>query len=84
MRIGIASTRLAGVDGVTFETVKWEVVLEELGHEMRLVAGDVDALRPNTRLIPPMHFIHPPALEVAAAAFDPLADRRWRARRRCG
>ena len=25
MRIGIAATRLAGVDGVTFETVKWEV-----------------------------------------------------------
>jgi mannosylglucosylglycerate synthase len=75
MRIGIAATRLAGVDGVTFETVKWEVVLELLGHEMRLVAGDVDALRPNTRLIPPMHFTHPPALEVAAAAFDPSADR---------
>jgi mannosylglucosylglycerate synthase len=75
MRIGIAATRLAGVDGVTFETVKWEIVLEELGHEMRLVAGDVDALRPNTRLIPPMHFTHPPALEVAAAAFDPSADR---------
>ena len=75
MRIGIAATRLAGVDGVTFETVKWEVVLEQLGHEMRLVAGDVDALRPNTRLIPPMHFTHPPVLEVAAAAFDPSADR---------
>lgn len=75
MRIGIASTRLSGVDGVTFETVKWEVVLEELGHQMRLVAGDVDALRPNTRLIPPMHFTHPPALEVAAAAFEPSADR---------
>jgi glycosyltransferase involved in cell wall biosynthesis len=55
--------------------VKWEVVLEQLGHEMRLVAGDVDALRPNTRLIPPMHFTHPPVLEVAAAAFDPSADR---------
>ncbi len=75
MRIGIAATRLAGVDGVTFETVKWEVVLDQLGHQMRLVAGDVDALRPNTRLIPPMHFTHPPALEVAAVAFDPSADR---------
>ncbi|HET9878255.1 MAG TPA: glycosyltransferase family 4 protein [Candidatus Limnocylindria bacterium] len=75
MRIGIAATRLAGVDGVTFETVKWEIVLEELGHEVRLVAGDVDALRPNTRLIPPMHFTHAPAQEVAAAAFDPTTDR---------
>ena len=75
MRIGIAATRLAGVDGVTFETVKWETVLEELGDEVRLVAGDVDALRPNTRLIPPMHFTHPPVLEVAAAAFDPATDK---------
>lgn len=75
MRIGIASTRLAGVDGVTFETVKWEIVLEQLGHEMRLVAGEVDALRPNTRLIPPMHFTHPPVQEVSAAAFDPTTDR---------
>ena len=75
MRIGIAATRLAGVDGVTFETVKWEIVLEQLGHQIRLVAGDVDALRPNTRLIPPMHFTHAPVLEVAAAAFDPTADR---------
>ena len=75
MRIGIAATRLAGVDGVTFETVKWEIVLEQLGHQVRLVAGDVDALRPNTRLIPPMHFTHAPVLEVAAAAFDPTADR---------
>lgn len=75
MRIGIAATRLAGVDGVTFETVKWEVVLEKLGHDVRLVAGDVDALRPNTRLIPPMHFTHPPVLEVTAAAFDPATDR---------
>jgi len=75
MRIGIAATRLAGVDGVTFETAKWEMVLEELGHQIRLVAGDVDALRPNARLIPAMHFMHPPVLEVAAAAFDPASDR---------
>ena len=75
MRIGIAATRLAGVDGVTFETAKWEMVLEDLGHQIRLVAGDVDALRPNARLIPAMHFMHPPVLEVAAAAFDPASDR---------
>ena len=74
MRIGIAATRLAGVDGVTFETAKWEMVLEDLGHQIRLVAGDVDALRPNARLIPAMHFVHPPALEVAVAAFDPASD----------
>ena len=39
MRIGIVGTRLAGVDGVTFEAAKWESVLERMGHEVRLCAG---------------------------------------------
>lgn len=74
MRIGIVSTRLAGVDGVTFETAKWEAVLERMGHEVRLCAGEVDALRYSARLVPAMHFAHPPAARVTAAAFDPDSD----------
>jgi len=74
MRIGIAATRLAGVDGVTFEVAKWEEVLERMGHEVRLLAGDVDALRPHARLVPAMHFTHPPAARVTAAAFDADSD----------
>jgi glycosyltransferase involved in cell wall biosynthesis len=74
MRIGIVSTRLFGVDGVTFEAAKWEAVLERMGHEVRLLAGDVDALRPTAQLVPPMHFAYPPAARVTAAAFDPASD----------
>jgi glycosyltransferase involved in cell wall biosynthesis len=74
MRIGIVATRLAGVDGVTFETAKWEVALERMGHEVRLCAGEVDALRASARLVPPMHFSWPPAARVTAAAFDPNSD----------
>jgi len=74
MRIGIVATRLAGVDGVTFETAKWEAVLDRLGHEIRLCAGEVDALRYVSRLVPPMHFTHPPAERVTEAAFDPESD----------
>ncbi|MDP9243989.1 MAG: glycosyltransferase family 4 protein [Chloroflexota bacterium] len=74
MRIGIVATRLAGVDGVTFETAKWEAVLEGLGHEIRLCAGEVDALRYVSRLVPPMHFTHPPAARVTESAFDPESD----------
>jgi glycosyltransferase involved in cell wall biosynthesis len=70
MRIGIVGTRLAGVDGVTFEAAKWEAVLIGLGHQVRLCAGELDALRSNARLIPPMHFAYPPAARVSAAAFD--------------
>ena len=74
MRIGIVATRLAGVDGVTFETAKWEAVLGRMGHDVRLCAGEVDALRSTARLVPAMHFTHPPAARVTAAAFDPDSD----------
>jgi len=74
MRIGIVATRLSGVDGVTFETAKWEVALERMGHAVRLCAGEVDALRASARLVPPMHFSWPPAARVTAAAFDPDSD----------
>ena len=74
MRIGIAATRLSGVDGVTFETAKWEIVLERMGHDVRLCAGDIDALRPDARLVPAMHFSYPQAARVTAAAFDPDSD----------
>ena len=75
MRIGIVATRLAGVDGVTFEAAKWELALERMGHQVRLCAGEVDALRASARLVPPMHFTWPPAARVTAAAFDPNSDR---------
>ena len=74
MKIGIVATRLAGVDGVTFETAKWEAVLDDMGHDLRLCAGEVDALRYQARLVPPMHFTYPPAARVTAAAFDPGSD----------
>jgi len=74
VKIGIVATRLAGVDGVTFETAKWEAVLDAMGHELRLCAGEVDALRYQARLVPPMHFSHPPAERVTAAAFDRDSD----------
>lgn len=74
MRIGIVATRLFGVDGVTFEAAKWEHVLERMGHEVRLMAGEVDPLRPSAQLVPPMHFSYAPAARVTSAAFDPASD----------
>jgi glycosyltransferase involved in cell wall biosynthesis len=74
MKIGFAATRLAGVDGVTFETAKWEAVLDAMGHDLRLCAGEVDALRYQARLVPPMHFVWPPAARATEAAFDPDSD----------
>jgi mannosylglucosylglycerate synthase len=74
VKIGIVATRLAGVDGVTFETAKWEAVLDGMGHDLRLCAGEVDALRYQARLVPPMHFSYPAAARVTAAAFDEGSD----------
>lgn len=74
MRIGIVATRLAGVDGVTFETAKWEATLRRMGHDVRLCAGEVDALRYDARLVPAMHFTYPPAARVSEAAFDSESD----------
>lgn len=74
MIIGVVATRLAGVDGVTFEAAKWEAVLERMGHSIHLCAGEVDTLRPHSRLVPAMHFTYPQAARVTAAAFDPDSD----------
>ena len=74
MRIGLVGTRLAGVDGVSFETLKWEQILHRLGHETRLCAAELPRGRDDGTLIPEMHFTYPPALAVSLAAFDPAAD----------
>jgi mannosylglucosylglycerate synthase len=74
MRIGLTSTRLAGVDGVSFEVAKWELILNRLGHETRLCAGELAPERLDQRLIPEMHFTYPPAQAVSVAAFNPKAD----------
>jgi glycosyltransferase involved in cell wall biosynthesis len=74
MRIGFVGTRLAGVDGVSFETLKWEQILRRLGHETRLCAAELPRGRDEGTLIPAMHFTYPPALAVSLAAFDPAAD----------
>ena len=74
MRIGLVGTRLAGVDGVSFETLKWEQILQRLGHQTRLCAAELPPGRDHGTLIPQMHFTHPPALAVSVAAFDRAAD----------
>jgi glycosyltransferase involved in cell wall biosynthesis len=63
MNIGFVSTRLAGTDGVTLETIKWARVCRELGHSTFFCAGELDpAISPGV-LVPEAHFTHP---EIAA------------------
>lgn len=41
-RIGFVSTRLAGTDGVSLETAKLTLILEQLGHDSFYCAGELD------------------------------------------
>ncbi|HUG48540.1 MAG TPA: glycosyltransferase family 4 protein, partial [Candidatus Limnocylindria bacterium] len=75
MRIGMLATRLGDVDGVSFEVIKWQSVLQRLGHEVVLCAGLLPAERgPSDALIPEMHFDYHPAQRVSEAAFDRASD----------
>ncbi|CAN5618156.1 glycosyltransferase family 4 protein [soil metagenome] len=73
MRIGLVATRLSDVDGVSFEAIKWRQVLERLGHEVIGCAGQIGPEN-GGRLIPQMHFTHPPAARASEAAFNPASD----------
>ena len=64
MNIGFISTRLAGTDGVTLETVKWAQVCRELGHQTFFCAGQLDPEIKPSFLVPEAHFSHPEILAV--------------------
>lgn len=73
MKIGLISTRLAGVDGVSLETEKMDVVLQRMGHETFYCAGELDEhMLGRGMVIPEMHFQHPDILAIQNIAFDSL------------
>ena len=56
--IGFVSTRLAGIDGVSLEAVKWSEVLEKNGHRCFWFAGELDRNKDKSFLEPKAHFKH--------------------------
>ena len=68
--IGFVSTRLAGTDGVSLETVKWSNALCALGHECFYFAGESDWPADRTYLVPEAHFKHPEIENLNADLFD--------------
>lgn len=42
MKIVILGYRVAGLDGVSLETEHWRTILEDMGHHVTLVAGELD------------------------------------------
>jgi glycosyltransferase involved in cell wall biosynthesis len=69
-RIGFISTRLAGTDGVSLETVKWSNTLTGLGHECFYFAGESDWPEERTYLVPEAHFEHPEIRALNTDLFD--------------
>lgn len=69
-RIGFVSTRLAGTDGVSLETLKWVQVLEVLGHESFCFAGETDWPEERAFVVPEAHFQHPEIHRLNEDLFD--------------
>jgi glycosyltransferase involved in cell wall biosynthesis len=57
--IGFVSTRFAGTDGVSLETVKWAEVFEKEGFNCYYFAGELDRPPERSFLVKEAHFTHP-------------------------
>ena len=59
MNIGFVSTRFAGTDGVSLETLKWADILEQQGHRVFWFSGLSDHEPENSMCVPEAFFGHP-------------------------
>lgn len=75
MNIGIVSTRLAGLDGVSLETAKWTTVLERMGHKVFYCAGQLEPNGPPGLLVPEMMFLEEDNQYLHKRAFKLDTDR---------
>jgi len=73
-RIGIVSTRLAGTDGVSLESAKWETVVRELGGTCFYFAGHLDRPAENSQLVPEAFYRHPEIDAINKVAFGGSFD----------
>ena len=67
--VGFVSTRLAGMDGVSLESAKWENIFEEEGLPCYYLAGELDRPLERSLLVPEAHFKHPGILEIEQECF---------------
>lgn len=58
MRVGMVSTRFAGLDGVSLESQKVATVLRRLGHDVVWFAGEIGPEFSPSMEYPPAHFNH--------------------------
>src|SRR3990172_12369657 len=70
LRIGFVSTRIGTTDGVSLETAKWALALEQLGHECFYFAGLSDRPAERSYVVPEAFFRHPEILSIYEASFS--------------
>lgn len=61
MRIAFVATRASGLDGVSLEIDNWQKILTRLGHNVFVVAGELDRAG---ILIPELHFQSPKVAKI--------------------
>ena len=67
--VGFISTRLAGTDGVSLETFKWNQVLERNGYTCFAFAGELQTPPERSFLEPKAHFNDPEIQELQAKCY---------------
>jgi glycosyltransferase involved in cell wall biosynthesis len=72
MRIGLCHYKVGGTDGVSLEMDKWKVVLERMGHSVRLCGGDLGT--GTGYLIPELYHHRTEAERMAWNTFHSLRD----------
>jgi mannosylglucosylglycerate synthase len=70
LQIGFVSTRFAGTDGVSLETLKWAAVLEHLGHSCCYFSGQSDLPPDQSRVVPEAFWEHPQVAHIQRVAFS--------------
>ena len=67
--VGFISTRLAGTDGVSLETAKWERIFEQEGFNCFCFAGELDRPEEQSYFAAEAHFRHPEIHEIHQKVF---------------
>ncbi len=67
MNVGFVSTRFAGTDGVSLESLKWAEVLGRMGHRCFWFSGLSDRPKESSMVVPEAHFAHPEIEAISAA-----------------
>lgn len=76
LNIGFISTRIAGTDGVSLETIKWADVFEKEGFTCFYFAGELETPPDRSYFVEEAHFQHPDIKDIYQNSFGLQVRRR--------